>query len=49
MSYFIYTDLLSSLFDPILVDPGLTLIHVGAYGPGIPRLGFPDTVHGAFH
>jgi len=34
MSYFIYTDLISSLLDPKLqVDPGSTLIHVGAYGP----------------
>jgi len=31
MSYFIYTDLISSLLDPRLVDPGSTLIHVGAY------------------
>jgi len=33
MSYFIYTDLISSLLDPRLVDPGSTLIHAGAYGP----------------
>jgi len=33
MSYFIYTDLISSLLDPKLVNPGSTLIHVGAYGP----------------
>jgi len=26
------TDLISSLLDPRLVDPGLTLIYVGAYG-----------------
>jgi len=28
---FLYTDLISSLLDPRLVDPGLTLIYVGAY------------------
>jgi len=33
VSYFIYTDLISSLLDPRLVDHGLTLIHVGAYDP----------------
>jgi len=33
MSYFIYTDLISSLRDPRLFDPGLTLIYVGTYGP----------------
>jgi len=33
MSYFIYTDLISSLLDPRLVEPGSTLIHVGAYDP----------------
>jgi len=33
MSYFIYTDLISSLLDPRLVDPGSTLIHVGEYDP----------------
>jgi len=33
MSYFIYTDLISSLLDPKLVDPGSTLIHIDAYGP----------------
>jgi len=33
MSYFIYTDIISSLLDPRLADPGSTLIHVGAYGP----------------
>jgi len=33
MSYFIYTDLISSLRDPRLVDPGSTLIYVGAYNP----------------
>jgi len=32
MSYFMYTDLISSLLDPRLVDPGSTLIFVGAYG-----------------
>jgi len=32
MSYFIYTDLNCSLLDPRLVDAGLTLIYVGAYG-----------------
>jgi len=31
MSYFIYTDLISSLLDPRLVDPGSTLIPVDAY------------------
>jgi len=31
MSHFIYTDLISSLLDPRLVDPGSTLIYVGAY------------------
>jgi len=29
MSYFIYTDLISSFLDPRLVDPGSTLTHVG--------------------
>jgi len=33
MSYCIYTDLIS-LLDPRLVDPGSTLIHVGAYHVG---------------
>jgi len=33
MSYFIYTELISSLLDPKLVNPGSTLIHVGAYQP----------------
>jgi len=33
MSYFIYTDLITSLLDPSLVDPGSTLIHVGAHSP----------------
>jgi len=33
MSYFICTDLISSLLDPRLVDPGLTLIYAGAYDP----------------
>jgi len=33
MSYFIYTDLISSLLDPRLVDPGSTLIKVDAYDP----------------
>jgi len=33
MSYFIYADLISSLLNPRHVDPGSTLIHVGAYGP----------------
>jgi len=32
MSYFIYTDLISSLLDPKLVDPRSTLIYVVAYG-----------------
>jgi len=31
MSYFIYTDLTSSLFDLRHFDPGSTLIHIGAY------------------
>jgi len=31
MPYFIYTGLISSLLDPRLVDPGSTLIYVGAY------------------
>jgi len=31
MLYFISTDLISSLFDLRLVDPGSTLINVGAY------------------
>jgi len=31
LSYFIYTDLISSLLDPRLVDSGSTLIHIGAY------------------
>jgi len=35
MSYFIYTDLISYLLDPRLVDPGSTLIHVSAYDPDI--------------
>jgi len=29
-SYFIYTDLITSLPDPRLVDPGSILFHVGA-------------------
>jgi len=33
MSYFIYTNLISSFLDPKLVDPGSTLINVGAYDP----------------
>jgi len=33
MLYFIYTDLISSLLDPKLVSPGLTLIYVVAHGP----------------
>jgi len=33
MSYFIYTDLISSSLDPKLVDPGSTLIYIGAYDP----------------
>jgi len=32
-SYFICNDLISSLFDPRLVDPGSTLIYIGAYSP----------------
>jgi len=30
MSYFIHTDLISNLLDPRLVNPGSTLMHVGA-------------------
>jgi len=33
MSYFSYDDLIGSLFDPRLVDPGSTLIYVAPYGP----------------
>jgi len=33
MSYFIYTDLICTLLDPKLVDPGSILIYVGAYDP----------------
>jgi len=33
MSYFIYADIISSLLDIRLVDPGSTLIQVGAYDP----------------
>jgi len=33
MSRFIYIDLIRSLLDPRLVDPGPTLMYVGAYGP----------------
>jgi len=32
MSHFIYTDLISSLLDPKLVNPGSILIHVDTYG-----------------
>jgi len=32
-SYFIYTDLISSLLDSRLVDPGSNLIHVDEYDP----------------
>jgi len=32
MSYFTYTDLISSFLDLKLVDRGSILIHVGAYG-----------------
>jgi len=31
MLYFIYTYLISNLLDPRLVDPGSTLIHIGAW------------------
>jgi len=31
MSYFIYADVISSLLNPRLVDPGSTLMYVGAY------------------
>jgi len=33
MSYFIYTDLISRLLDPRLVDPGSTLIHADGNDP----------------
>jgi len=33
MSYSTYTDLISNLLVPKLVDPGSTLIHVGASDP----------------
>jgi len=33
MSYFTYIDLITGLLDPRLVDPGSTLIYVGAYVP----------------
>jgi len=33
MSNFSYTELISSLLDPRLVNPGSTLIHVDVYGP----------------
>jgi len=33
MSYFIYANLISSLLDPRLVDPGSILIYVGARDP----------------
>jgi len=33
MSYFIYTDLISSMLDQRPVDPGSHLIHICAYGP----------------
>jgi len=33
MLYFIYADIISNLRDLRLVDPGSTLIYVGAYGP----------------
>jgi len=32
-SYFVYTDLISSLLDSRLVDPRSTLIHVGVFDP----------------
>jgi len=38
MSYFIYTDLISSLLDLRLVDPGSTLMHVGALNPNPARV-----------
>jgi len=38
MSYFNYTDLVRSLRDPSLVDPGSTLIYVGAYDPYISNI-----------
>jgi len=37
MSNFIYTDVISILFDSRLVNPG-TLIYIGAYGPNSPPL-----------
>jgi len=33
MLFFIYTDLIISLFDSRLVDLRSTLIHIGAYDP----------------
>jgi len=33
LSYFTYTDSISSLLDSRLVDPGSILIRVGAYDP----------------
>jgi len=33
MSCLIYTDLISSLLDPTIVNPGLSLIYIGAYVP----------------
>jgi len=38
MSYFNYTDLNSSFLDIKLVDPGSTLINVGACGPISPEI-----------
>jgi len=38
MSYFIDTDLISSLLNPILVDSESTLIYVVAYDPLIERM-----------
>jgi len=33
-SYFIFADLINSLLDPrLIIDPGSTMIHFGAYNP----------------
>jgi len=46
MSYFIYTDLISSLLDPRLVNPGSILIHVGAYDPNCSSRNLSDFCRG---
>jgi len=35
MSYFAHADLISSLLNPRLVNPGSTLIYVGAFDPSV--------------